>query len=306
MRKKIPPSWILPLLFLFFIVVIVLSILGKSNFDAFLVAIICIPVFVAGYIGYRTDSRRSKILAYLIFLFLLFHCLIFPFTYQSLLNSDPASIAIDNQIIANEKSEAMAQLDRDYQPKNVREEIGILDKLARSKDTKLSTSMTAINSGFILVLDSFLITGFTYSCTGPPGNHPIVRSSLCINDHNGQPIVKFPNYGELFEYGPIDENVSAGLLLKRILDTLKHKDTSYVRHATELSHQKGIWSFSKILPYCLNTFTSGNLRPISHTANYIYYFHAAVFWILIFGAIVSFVALLLDDWNKQIPPPPNP
>ena len=237
-----------------------------------------IVLAVLSFIIIKIRSSSYRLLLIFIAIFILFHLLIFPYTYLLIYNSDSDSIVFDESISKNVSQTALNESREHYKPLQTETKIKLVDDILNSSDSKLQTSVEYLNQNNIVDLGKYLIFKTWRIRTTNSG--PIPDISLCICDSNGVFI-------DLLVFYVNDRFVGEDQTLKSLLNEknteLKYYISKYQAEVIEIN-ENYYWNYARLIPYSINIF-SDNMIPKSGLANIIFTIHQ-IFLILIIGLIL--------------------
>jgi hypothetical protein len=244
-------------------------------------------LLIAATLYFIKKPEKYNLLIKAFSILILFHFLIFPWIYVSILDLDNQSIIIDNDVFKTVDIQAKIDLVDNYEPQKISDQNLILEQVINSPNTlKLSDWIS----------DDQLVS---------IGNYWIRLEK--------------PQDSENFWYRLVSYKKTDGKLFTDIsfrLDILnKDIDNSNLKDLGEIllnknNHQlqdlnaeqlkiknKYIWTYARILPYSINIFNSKNIKPVSGFANIIVFLHQLFIGVLVLGLIA---ALSRDLITKKV------
>jgi len=270
-------------------IMVVFGLLSVLSIDIFITLImLSISTFL---FLFALKSKYDLLLKTLSF-FVLFHLLVFPFVYVILIKIDSKAFHIDTEIEKNELVIAQQELSEKYELMILSNGEGVAMRLLDSKSTYLDSSFNYLNNDNILSIDTFLLHKSTiYKNMG----HPSAGfSTLSICDSNGINIVNL-----IGDYG---NKISDDLTLKEFLsyqiESIRKTNDKLAVDKDKIE-EKDIWSYRRILAYSINIFETDNLKPMTKSANIIFFIHRFIVAIFILGIIgTSFYEFLIEGKRK--------
>lgn len=220
---------------------------------------------------WRISNRsNNSILLRLISVFTLLHALIFPILYTFLINTDPKSIEIDDQIFQTEKKGVISEVTNldDYEKY----------KLIISDVLKDSSKLNVDKSSFydIVVLDKYLVKVKAYRTN---------RFWYAVNIYNSE--------GEyLIEVEDNDSKTIKEVLLAKLIliESLRNNKKNHLENVKKGSY----WSYKRILPYSLNILFNSNFNPKSKLLNLVYFIHHLIVFGFVFSLIIGLTQKILS------------
>jgi hypothetical protein len=134
-----------------------LGLLKKYNNDLFLIAIFLLLIFSSVLLA-KGKPKTTKVFFHLLSTLIFFHFIFFPLLYTRFLNSDIKSISINDEVISFEKTDAINELEGEYNPIFTTYEVKVLSKILQNKNIILDTPISYLQNNNVLVLDSFIVS----------------------------------------------------------------------------------------------------------------------------------------------------
>ena len=78
-----------------------------------------------------------------------------------------------------------------------------------------------------------------------------------------------------------------------------NKIQDFKKEKEKLKTNNKIWSYSRILPYSLNIYTTGNLQPKTRLSNIIFHIHQLILSVGIIGLIVNLSSTYLSTHKEE-------
>jgi hypothetical protein len=239
-------------------------------------------VFLCFFISMLTAKWFNIKLANSLFWFSISHSIIFPLIYVSLLSRDPKCFVFDRDISSNRTHAAFKEIEEKYAITYNVESCKATSNIIKENSKKLDSILI----GNFLGKYTFLFTThFVFKIYAVPtektrGMHPLPTHYTTVYDKSSKRIILYLN--------------SRGRKTLREL-ILKENNTSLAEIKAYRQHDKRIkngeiWTYSSLLPYCLNIFWNGNMVPSSPLANWVNFIHN----ILVFVFALSSISQTID------------
>jgi hypothetical protein len=279
--------------FIVFLFVIGAISLLKNNRNLFFILLSTLIVIIFAILG--IVSKKNKIKALLLFgaaSFFFLHLLIFPLIYSFLLKNDSNCIIINKEILSNEKSNALSELTNRFTPDVKSERIKLIDKLLLNLKKSTDTTINYLNQNIILLDSFFIARKDTFIRTGNEPGNGINEQAILIFSNDGHLITSL-HESSLYKF--YSKKIRLSEYLIKFRDFYKEKVESYMLEKEGITTKNNIWSYTRILPYSINIFTTDHFKPISRSANIIYNIHYYLVWgiilTLIFSTMIDLLAI---------------
>jgi hypothetical protein len=238
---------------------------------------------------------KFRVILQLSSLFIFLHLIIFPSIYLLILRYDSNSFEFDNYIAKTEKNSSLNKIKKEFEPEQLISKLNIINSILKSNSLKLDTTLVYLNKKNIISIDSLKIfVSSSYLDKDEVVDLPDDRSNIdfTICNFNGQFIDKISETGYSFLER---ENRTIKQFLDENKSLLSNDLVSYkeIKKGIELDNK--FWSYSKILPYCINIFDTGNINPKAPLSNVIFFIHKFLVW----GFIVSIIVSLLPNYFEK-------
>ncbi len=229
--------------------------------------------------------KQNRLLYKSISLFILLHLIIFPLIYLFIINIDPASIEIDNQILSLERQSKLNSLETNYGPNDLDHQIRIIDDILTNEKVKIKEEDFSWENDveFDEETQDQNFIGFMFL-----KNYTLTIQTKYlnqINDKSGKFLMIYPERGyKTFEIhtGDFDKNLNSVLIDN--LELLKKNRNKMIQEFKTIKSNK-FWSYRQILPYSFNILFVDNFKPKSKLANIIHPIHNFI----VLGFLLSFV-----------------
>jgi cbb3-type cytochrome oxidase subunit 3 len=263
--------------------------IGESFSTIFLILfLLSICVFIYRISKYVRNKNFKYAIASLSILLIL-HSVIFPFIYTLMLKNNPASFEFKTTIYTNRKQIVLDEWINDSQslPHEIKdlENIKLSNSIILNKQLKEFKNLTFTKS-HIIYMDVNL---------SMPNRNPI--ATIYIFDKKGilkKKLDKSGGYTEL-------DSVKFGSIINHNINYLKNELQYYKVKKAELD-RNNFWTFATILPYSISSIFTGNMSPITPTANIFYSFHYFIIYCIGIGVFLHFLILNINFLIKNRKP----
>lgn len=252
----------------------------------------CVMIFLFSFYS------KFRVILQLLSLFILLHLIIFPSIYLLVLRYDSNSFEFDNYIEKTEKKSSLSKIQKEFEPKQLTSKLNIINSILNSNSSKLDTTLVYLNNKNIITIDSFRIfVSSSYldkeDVSGLPDHRSNIDFTIC--NFNGHFIEKISETGQSYLER---ENRTIKQFLDESKGLLSGDLVGYKNIKKDIELNNKFWSYSKILPYCINIFDTGNINPKTPLSNVIFFIHKFLVWVFIVGIIMS---LLPNYFEKNKP-----
>lgn len=289
--RKIP--FIIIVFFFFCLLIFQKNIYFYTGFSFSDISIICIIGTIVFVIVKVSQLSKYKVLLRLLSIYILLHFIIFPVIYVFLITSNSKSFDIDTSITNNEKEIFSGEINDNYSPKLTSKLIQITNQIYKDSCSLLDKNISYLEEGNIIVLNEYLITLTTISCDD---SHPRTCTLLNICDISGKAVIQNKHDNNML-VGSFGGSVR-DLVLKISRESV-NKIQDFKKEKEKLKTNNKIWSYSRILPYSLNIYTTGNLQPKTKLSNIIFHIHQFILSVGIIGLIVNLSSTYLSTHKQE-------
>lgn len=255
----------------------------STTFSILLILCLCV------YLYKKSKDERYKKSKYTIAslsIILILHLVIFPFIYTLMLKNNPASFEFKTTIHTNRKQIVFNEWINDSQslPHEIKdlENIKLSNNIISNKQLKEFKNLNFTKSHIIYMDTNFDI---------PSRN---LMATIYIFDKNGILKNKLHKSGSQKEIDSTKfENV-----INHDINYLKSELQYYKIKKTELD-RNNFWTFTTILPYSISSIFTGNMSPITPTANIFYFIHYVLVYCIGISIFVHFLIININFLIKS-------
>lgn len=251
---------------------------GVSEFFSTILLILIILSFCVSLYRMSKNRRYQKFKYAIMSLSIIFtlHLAVFPFIYTLMLKNDPKSFEFKTSIYVNQKQVMVNEWVNDSQsiPHEVKdlENIKSLNKMLLHKKLKELKKLT-----------------FTKSCIIHADINPNIpgrndMATIYIFDLNGYLKNKLYKSGDRQEL----DSTEFGSVITHDINYLKNELEYYKQRKDELD-RNNVWTFASLLPYSISSIFTGNMSPITPTANIFYSIHYFIIYCMGIGIFLHFL-----------------
>ena len=239
-------------------------------------------------------SSQGKLFFRTISLFFIIHLILFPVLYTLIINMNPKSISINENIITKEREEKLKisyktqkriQRKIDFEKSSISKNSirkNYASRLLRSNKSLLDSLIwKEIDDNRVIFLDSHIIRAYTQYKIIPEDD---VYKVVEVYNLDGEKITELTTFSE--------KELLSEILFDCIIESnkdLKELESEKKNMQEEIKTIKSnaFWSYRQILPYTLNILFTSNFNPISSLANIVNAIHNILIVCLLFPIIAS-------------------
>jgi len=258
----------------------------STTFLILFILSICVYLYrVSKYERYK----KSKYVITSLSIILILHLVIFPFIYTLMLKNNPASFEFKTTIHTNRKQIVLNEWINDSRslPNEIKdlENIKLSNNIISNKQLKEFRNLTFTKSHIIYMDTNFEI----------PSRNPI--ATIYIFDKSGILKNKLHKSGSQKEI----DSTKFESVINHDINYLKSELQYYKVKKAELD-RNNFWTFATILPYSISSIFTGNMSPITPTANIFYSFHYFIVYCIGIGVFLNFLILNINFLIKNRKP----
>ncbi|WP_223599558.1 hypothetical protein [Chryseobacterium sp. GVT01B] len=254
---------------------------GVGEFFSTVFLMLIILSFCAYLYRISKKYQKSKYAISSLAIMLALHLVVFPFLYTLMLKSNPNSFEFKTAIHDNQKQVVMNEWIDDS--KDIPSQIKYLENIKLSNYTILNKSLKELEQltfteGYILHSDfDFNIPGKDYMAT------------IYIFDKKGVLKKKFRKTGGQSEL----DSMKFGSVITHDINYLKNELHYYKVKKVELD-KNNFWTYTTLLPYSASSLFTGNMSPLTPTANIFYTIHYIIIYCIGIGVFLHFLIRNLE------------
>jgi hypothetical protein len=228
------------------------------------------------------NDKHKKFL-YVFSVYIILKLVVFPIVYLSLLKVDANSFQFQSNIQTNEKLKRIEDLKNYYKTDELRHDSLLIHELLLDTSYIMNSKIAHLEKGNLVFLSNFIVMKSVVSTSNL--KHRKSAFSLSLNKTNGEYFDKLLNYEMLSKVEP------DSLTLKQYLISLKSisekRLSDYNDKVFEVESLNDTWSYKQLIPYTINISSNGNMTPISHWANIVYYIDYLLTGTILAGFLLS-------------------
>lgn len=285
---------IIPFIILIFFKFFEKNIYSYTGFSFTDIFIICIISIVAIKILRVAQLSKYKVVLSLFSVYIFLHFVFFPIVYVFLIKSNSKSFDIDNSILTNEKELFLEEIKGNYSPILASNLTQVTSQIYKDTSTILDKNIAYLKEGNIIILKQYIISITTKDCSND-SDHTKRCQLLNICDKNGHSIFESIQDNNMV-INSADESVRN--ILQEFSNENRVKVQGFKEEEGKLKTKNKIWSYSRILPYSLNIYTTGNLQPKTKLSNIIFHIHQIILSVGILGFIINLSSTYLSTQAK--------
>lgn len=262
--------------------------IGESFSTIFLILfLLSICVFIYRVSKNKRNEKYKFTLGSLSFLLTL-HLIIFPFIYTLMLKNNPASFEFKTTIHTNQKKIVLNEWINDS--RSLPHEIKDLEDIKLSNYNILKMQIKELKR-LTFTKDYVIHSDVNFN----------IRRDLIgtIYIFNKEGVLK----NKLNTFGSQEEIDSTKFesVLNNNINYLKNELQYYKVKKAELD-RNNFWTFATILPYSISSIFTGNMSPITPTANIFYSFHYFIIYCIGIGIFLNFLIININFLIKNRKP----
>ncbi|RKT01916.1 hypothetical protein [Chryseobacterium defluvii] len=247
--------------------------------------ILCLCVYL-----YRKSKderyKKSKYAITSLSIILILHLVIFPFIYILMLKNNPASFEFKTAIHTNQKQIRLNEWINDS--KSIPQKIKDLENIKLSNSIILNKQLKDLKQ---LAFTKNYIIHTDVVPTIPARNF---TATIYIFSKNGTLKNKLYKGGDQNEL----DSMTFGNAITQDINYLKNELQYYRVKKVELD-KNNFWTFATLLPYSISSIFTGNMSPITPTANIFYFLHYFLVYCIGIGVFLHFLIININFLIKS-------
>lgn len=256
---------------------------GVGEFFSTVFLILIILSFCAYLYRISKKYQKSKYAISSLAIMLALHLVVFPFLYTLMLKSNPNSFEFKTAIHDNQKQVVLNEWIDDS--KDIPSQIKYLENIKLSNYTILNKSLKELEQ-LAFTESSIIHTDFSLSI---PNRSNDFMATIYIFDKKGLLKEKLYKGGSRTEL----DSMTFGNAITQDIDRLKNKLQYYKARKAELD-KNNIWTYATLLPYSASSLFTGNMSPLTPTANIFYTIHYIIIYCIGIGVFLHFLIRNLE------------
>lgn len=222
--------------------------------------------------------RKSKYAIVSLSLIFTLHLIAFPFIYTIMLKNNPDSFEFKTSIYTNQKQIMVEEWKNDS--RHIPSEIKNLENIRLLTNTVLNKKLKELKQ---LTFTKNYIIYVDINSALPRGNY---MATVYIFDLKGFLENKLYRGGSKSEL----DSTKFGSVITHDINYLKNKLEYYKIKKAELD-RNNVWTFTSLLPYSISSIFTGNMSPITPTANIFYSLHYFIIYCIGIGIFLHFLIM---------------
>jgi len=277
---------LLPILGAIIIMVIIRLIPEKYSLDLFMIFIV-ILCSISTFL--YANKTRYKILLKVFAVYIFINFLIFPLLYLALLRINPESFKIENSISKSEQNISLIDLENNYSPVKLQSNLLVINNVLEESGTELDVNISILNMGNLIKTKLYSLSK---DCHSVRAQRPMYKACLHIYDLVGNKIVSILDKNEGCLLSPSEITVRE--YISREKDKINKQINQFDQEHKEITLNNNFWTYSQLLPYSINTFSTGNFVPLSKLANILFYLHFFIGNGILLTLLIAFIQKTLE------------
>lgn len=256
---------------------------GVGEFFSTVFLMLIILSFCAYLYRISKKYQKSKYAISSLSIMLTLHLVVFPFLYTLMLKSNPNSFEFKTAIHDNQKQVVLNEWIDDS--KDIPSQIKYLENIKLSNYTILNKSLKELEQ--LTFTENYIIhTDFSFNL---PHRSNDLTATIYIFDRKG--ILKNKLYKGGSQAGL--DSMKFGNAITQDINYLKNELNYYKVKKAELD-KNNIWTYATLLPYSASSLFTGNMSPLTPTANIFYTIHYIIIYCIGIGIFLHFLIRNLE------------
>jgi len=277
---------LLPILGAIIIMVIIRLIPEKYSVDLFMIFIV---ILCSISIFLYANKTRYKILLKVFAVYIFINFLIFPLFYLALLRINPVSFKIENSISNSEQNISLIDLENNYSPVKLQSKLLVINNVLEESGTELDVNISILNMGNLIQNKQYSLSK---DCNSVRAQRPTYKACLHIYDLVGHKIVSILDRNGGCLLTPSEISVREYISIEK--DKINKQIKQFDKEHKEITLNNNFWTYSQLLPYSINTFSTGNFVPLSKLANILFYLHFFIGNGILLTLLIAFIQKTLE------------
>lgn len=270
--------------------IIIKLIPEKYSLDLLLISIV---LLCSTGIYLYASKTRYKILLRVFAVYIFINFLIFPLLYLSLLKANPESFKIENSISKSEQTISISDLENSYSPKNLKSNLLVINTLLEETGAELDVNISVLNNGNNIRTKLYSLSK---DCHSVSSRRPMFKACLNICDFTGNKIASILDKNEGCLLNPKEVTVREFINLEK--NKINKRIKQFDKEHKEIKEDYNYWTYNQLLPYSINTFSTGNIIPLSKLANYLFYLHFFIGNGILLTVLIAFIQKTLEKGKE--------
>lgn len=256
---------------------------GVGEFFSTVFLMLIILSFCAYLYRISKKYQKSKYAISSLAIMLALHLVVFPFLYTLMLKSNPNSFEFKTAIHDNQKQVVMNEWIDDY--KDIPSQIKYLENIKLSNYTILNKSLKELEQ--LTFTENYIIhTDFSFDF---PQRGNDLTATIYIFDRKGVLKKKLHKIGSQISL----DSMKIGTIITQDINYLKNELNFYKVKKAELD-KNNFWTYATLLPYSASSLFTGNMSPLTPTANIFYTLHYIIIYCIGIGVFLHFLIRNLE------------
>ncbi|MGN7705416.1 hypothetical protein [Chryseobacterium sp. 22543] len=246
--------------------------------------IILVILSICAYL-YRISKKyqKSKYAISSLAIMLVLHLVVFPLLYTLMLKSNPNSFEFKTAIHDSQKQVVMNEWIDDS--KDIPYQIKYLENIKSSNYTILNKSLKELEQ--LTFTENYIIhTDFSFNF---PQRGNDLTATIYIFDRKGILKKKLHKIGSQIGL----DSMKIGTVITQDINYLKNELNFYKVKKAELD-KNNFWTYTTLLPYSASSLFTGNMSPLTPTANIFYTIHYIIIYCIGIGVFLHFLIRNLE------------